>query len=90
MQEILYDINVPVTTGKRLNDPELYDLYYTSHDIINGSHNDYNYRENTMKANDLDIDSSQDKSSYHKKLQHLFSYFHPIGIWKKFRVPIEN
>ena len=49
-----------------------------------------NYKTDTMLAHDLDIDSDQARKSYHRKLHHLFSYFHPIGIWKTYRVPIEN
>lgn len=80
----------PVEAGERLLDPELRDMYYNNHNMVNGSYGDYNYKEDTMIAHDLDINSDQARKSYHRKLHHLFSYFHPIGIWKTYRVPIEN
>ena len=71
----------PVVAGERLDDPDLYDEYFTSYQVMNG----YNFNTNVMKANDLDKNDPAQRDTYSKRINHIFSYFNPIGVWKTFR-----
>ena len=77
----------PVVSGERLSDIDnigydsKYFKYYTPvEDSIN-----YNKKvSESMNANDLNKDDNDDKDTYLKRINPIFSYMNTMGIWKKY------
>ena len=76
----------PVVAGERLNDPDACDQYLTYVDQMNG----YKFKEDVLKENDLDINDPAQRNTYSKRLDHIFNYFNPMGVWKRFKTPVES
>ena len=75
----------PVVAGERLNNSDACDLYLTYVDPVH----EYKFNKDVLKENDLDINDPAQRDTYSKRIEHIFSYFSPIGIWKRFKVPVE-
>ena len=80
----------PVEAGRRLQDTDMRNRFFTSYDTMKSNTKMWNYNEHVMDANDLNYDSAKDRDMYDERIEPLFSYFHPIGVWKTFKIPIED
>ena len=69
-----------------MNDADCCDQYLTYVDPVH----EYKFNRDVLKENDLDIDDPAQRDTYSKRIEHIFSYFTPIGIWKRFKVPVEQ
>ena len=76
----------PVVAGERLNDADCCDQYLTYVDPVH----EYKFNRDVLKENDLDINDPAQRDTYSKRIEHIFSYFTPIGIWKRFKIPVES
>jgi hypothetical protein len=47
----------------------------------------YKFQKAVMKVNDLDVNDSSQREIYSKRIDHIFNYFNPIGVWKRFKTP---
>ena len=73
----------PVVAGERLNNSDCCEEFYTAHNLMDG----YKFQKAVMKVNDLDVNDSSQREIYSKRIDHIFNYFNPIGVWKRFKTP---
>jgi hypothetical protein len=81
----------PVIAAERLSDDSLMDKYYTqTSQKPEFNESEWKYKKDVMVANDLNIDDEMNRKVYNARLNHIFGYLDPIGVWKTYSAPDEE